>query len=1053
MKKHEYKEAMKNKEQQITFDEIKSASCDLIRQQCSYVSINAGALGGSDCIKPIETSVLFTAPQLIETHIPLPEGIIDIIIDKMDKHIAELKAELEAAQNEPRVLSINNPSYFKTSKGYLAYDPDEIDTLIAELDAEDVETPRSHNVLVIGQAGAGKSILLNRLALWLTDQVEEESVTKPENLERDSSNQYFKEWLCDKEAIQGFAGKVPLLLRCHNISVNKGSDDLVHQVVKEMFPTEDEEELLSCLKQLDPTSFVVLIDGLDELPYGVTVDALFDAVLKLFGLDMNPLCELSLFVTTRETAVANIVLADTLDNILPEDYYGIQLDPEIRLGPGFGVYGIQPLNQMEPPQRGDFVYHLAYGWYFSQNISEGEAEKRATLLRDTVQADWQIRFQNFLRSPLELILCLYLFGSTESFPTTEHELYSRFICARLRWRSGWASPHDLFLLLAYCALMTAYYSGKSGRFELSVPKEKFLKWLEMGYRVLGSRIELIRDRGFTSLAEAAKHDLNELITVHGILRASGDNISFEHRQLQVFLAERGLVQNVCPSLFPQVYSEIYASKKEEGVLEGDWFKFFKFLVQDKDVFDSSLQAMWSAVAAADCEKYTKKESEVFLAILMDGRIAVPAQIKFLKPLLTAFCSVKLIPSQLDVYRKLATDSRYFNVVNSIENLYQSSGDYEYCFVAATFDIFSALQYAEEPDDTSYILPWNIFVPYEKLNATPSDEKGTRWYELPKSEEVDDKKLDRALFRLEMLFFFREINGNNNFLEFANDFFDGGKEERNRGVDFVIKYALKRLCNSAHDLQITNTIRILVQLLESHTCREMAYKAISNGEVSLSELLLAMQDRLRGCEPGLINGETNKDKETTTNEIRLLSALCFHEDFITVCSGNDFSALKGIVKDIYIATARIAAKAEFSRSDKYNKEAIQAIVDACAFDEVLSAYLKPFLIRCPCEGNERTQSQEASLNTELICSAIKESQYWCRLADEDAIFVAASMISAARLNLVDKQVLLLISEITAPPLESNEIDGGNHGFASPGETLAIFWYKSRQLGWQMKYKKK
>lgn len=982
---------------------ITSKSCELIKKQCSYVTINTRAFEPAANLEPIKTSAIFVPPQLVGIRVnqinkPREMGLSDRsqAAPSIDTEtlIRRIFAELETQEAPQYSLQANSPA------------------VRIQDDTSNVRSS-TRNVLIVAPAGSGKSILLDRLALWLAE--------KAMGQRPDESNISFETWLHLYLGVdQDFAGKIPLLLRCKELSSGASSiADLKRQIIAAIFqsPVEDVEEWIAAFKALDASEFVILVDGLDELPKETTPMRVYDALLGLFGLDETDSADkFSIFASTRDTAVDDDV----------REFLKINT---------FETFTTVALNRMIRKSRRNFIYQFARSWYICQLFSEDEASRKAKILESAIEHDWAIRFRNFIRTPLELTLCLTLFSNVENFPTTEHGLYLKFANARLRWRRGSANPDDLLLLLSYCASRTAYQANESGLFDLEIDEGMFLNWLEMAYSILGSRLENIFQRGFGTSRDAASHDLNELVEVHGMLSRSNGKVSFEHRQLQVFFAENGLLRSACPKGFlRQTYAEMYSSKKTAGILEQDWATLFMFFVQDSRIGDKPLKDLWRAVIKnADPKSYSAEESDIFLAILMDGRIANSTQIEQLKALLQIFCSRSIHSGQIDGYRKISTDRRYSNVVRSIENLYQESNQYEYCFVVAAFDIFSIVRKAEGEEVSSYdaeaILPWQ--------------------------EPLDTQMLIRLLHRIEILYFFRQLNLRQ--LAFSKFFFSGGSEECNNAVRVVLKQSLERFCTTNSQKNSEEIIRILPPLSEDTVCRQMLYDAISSGSPSTHSFFAAIEQQVQTWIADATHEKEGSIPLAIKRMMWLLASLSANEDFDIAFDNYPCKNLRLIAKRHYVESMWWLSDQifNFSESAESNESLILDDFGAMGFsdsmlDGGLEAFMRP-LWKNNIIPNRRIVLSEDILQ-EVVLAAVRnvlrERTDDVLLDVDDFRIAAASVINAARFNvLIDPNALMLISRIFGlVKTYSKSIDESEYG--SPGETLRIIC-NTKQLHTQIR----
>ncbi|MDJ1650246.1 MULTISPECIES: DUF1292 domain-containing protein [Gordonibacter] len=994
---------------------IATISRKLVRERCTYVSVNKRALGIAENFKPIRTSDIFVTPQLIQTSIDfirIPTKLdtvkrsqinVDELIRRIDARITELEAE-EAAILSKASYSLHEDTPAVRIHGR-AKENEEDDYL------DFLPTKENHfcNVVVTASAGSGKSILLDRLALWLA---RESTICEVDGALDSGSDNQFKEWL------NGFIGtretfdeKIPLLLRCRDIaSKNYANENLPWQIAMAIFqcPANKSSKAIELLELSDPSQFVILVDGLDELPKNISVAHVYDALLALFGLEESDLGNrFSVFATTRDTAMDN----ETSEFLKRNE---------------FQAFEVVALNKMNRKDRGKFVYSLARSWYICQCFPENEACEKAELLKTTIESDWTIRFRNFLRSPLELTLCLVLFSNVENLPSTEHALYSKYVNSRLRWRRGSTNADDLLLLLSYCASRTAYEAKKSSSFDLRIPKDQFLKWLETSYSILGTSLESFRERGFKTREDAALHDLNELVNVHGVLSISDGMVSFEHRRLQVFLAENGLITGACPRGFSlKTYAGIYESKKKNDSLGDDWATLFAFFVQDSRVGDQALRETWDVISAnADPVDYTDQESEIFLAILMDGRIANAAQINHLESLLQVFCSRRIMSGQLDGYRKISTDGRYTGVIKAIEKLYREDSQYEYCFTVATLDIFGALR--------------------QSIGANVSEAEVARILRWPKT--IDGPTIIRLLHRLEMLLFFRQVDQKQ--LEFSKYFFDDGSSDCNDAVRSIVTHSLKYFCTTSSHKDSAEIARTLNDLSEIKTCRSMICDTVSSGAVPLFSLLSALERQIR---------ERTNDADDCSESIsidvkRMLGLLaslsadeCLDDAFDSYSS--EYMTLH--VKRHYIETMRWAAEQVFRYSsiessrefaDANNIDAM--LSEAESLDMGLAVFLEP--LKRACTSNKEKTNKASSFPglyakvtiPDTVEYALKQHESNFSVDIEDLRIAAASVLNAARFNIIiDPGALMIISKIFDVMKRHSESDTSDE-FGYPGETLNI-----------------
>ena len=990
-----------------TRQSIGSLSKKIIAKTCSHVAVNKRALGIAERFEPIETSAIYTPPKIRRRLVGFvnyqPAGTIGnpnnadnhsrISIDELneilDARIAEIEAENAASSGESYSLQGNG----------LAHHIEVPQS--AKQGARGTKNEASaRNILVFAPAGAGKSILLDRLAIYFAkcDDSDFSGPTLPQG-----SSKEFESWLDRSiEGIRALSGKTPLLLRCRDLPFDfTENDDLESQIVSAIFqrPASELTHISNQIRDADASRFVVLVDGLDELPKSITPAHLHRTLVRMFSQDIPAANNTpSVIMTSRETAID-----DEARDFLKENR--------------FEAFEVVPLNRMNQGDRGDFIYGLARAWYACQRLSAPEADQKARLLRSTIERDWDIRFRNFLRSPLELTLCLVLFSNVDNFPTTEHGLYSKYINARLSWRRSSATPTDLVLLLSFCAAKTAELSKEAGSFMASVKKATFTKWLEVAYSILGARLENIHERGFDSPADAASHDLEELINVHGVLSHHGDSVSFEHRQLQVFLAENGLATGACPRSFSlQTYAETYTIKKESGILSEDWAALFAFFVQDSRIGDQALQEMWTAVSTnADLLEYTDAESNIFLAILMDGRIADAAQSEHLEKLLQVFCCRHIKSSQLDAYRKLSTDRRYSTVVNAIEALYQNSDQYYYCFTVASFDIFAVLQGAKGP------------------GITPED--AARILDLP--ESIDDHAMIRLLHRLEILFFFRTIKGGK--LYFSRYFFEGGSDECNDAIRLVLERSWEMMCLTSSRDNIVEYARVLGPLSESAVCRRIICESAISTNAPLSSFITLIES-LGKTKPLDEGGSAGLALETK-RMLWLLSSFSTNELFDKFFLGPDSKRISSLVKQHYIESMRWMASqfvqnssAEISKKDVSSNVVLPAFPSIRELDEGLSAFIEVF-------RNGRKAADEKS-ELRAIFEQINRLVIFRPVDPEELRIAASSILNAARFDIIsDPGVLLMASRIVETIKERfNVIDKTE--FGSPGRTLEILCDENR-----------
>lgn len=1002
---------MKYKEEKITFDDIKVKSCALIQERCTYVILNRQSLNIPDSFKQIETSTIFTAPEISVASY----SSLDYQGDSDDDFFSEWPTTSDSIQSQTHAY-VEEKKALNDVRGFL----------------------------VIAPAGSGKSILLDRLALWLASKVDHYLIdAQGNNSQVSEPDNYFEQWLNESKGFyipEDVVGKVPLLLRCRDLfSENEG--DLSSRIGKAIFKNSlgDINDVLHCLKN-KREQVVILIDGLDELPKNISVKELDEAFFKLFGLKNESSSNDApfFFVTARNTAIDRRKLA-------------------LLKSMKFLAWVMEPLNKLSQDKRDSFIRHLACAWYKCQDETKEQAEEKAELLATTVMHDWDARFKNFLRSPLELILCLTLFMNMETFPTTEFELYSKYVDARLCWRNSTVRPGDLRLLLSYCAVKTAYYS-EQGSFALNVSREEFQEWLEEAYDVLSTRIQKIwkRKQNFNTPQAASAHDLDELINVCGMLSCSNGRVAFEHRQLQDFLAENALVMHACPVDFMyQSLDKLYENKRKENALTDDWAELFKFLVQDSRFTDWDLKAVWRAIAASDALNHTYGETQIFCSILTDGRIAELPQREYLVPLLNTFCSRTINITQVDTFRRLATDIRYANVVNAINELYNKSDSYEYCFAVGCLDIFS------DPLRASIIyLVQDASKPRRSLGANNIGEGfyGDASFVLPDQqmiiEAVNSGKnsfLIRVLHVLEMLFFFREINANDDSLKLANKFFDGGDPEINNIVSNIIKCSLERVAAGwCSDKETAEIARILSQLFECTACRAMLSKIVSEDSDLLGNLLCHLDSWM--------SHNTSEGESISTDVKRViwfLSSLCLQEDFNDI-SIEYYDSLRKIVRCCYLESMdRLSAflipnlkvlGPELVREGISLKiiddKAIQAAREFSTHDEGLAIFFKPLFdyLGMVCEFSncdlENCPDVGAVLAGVDQVSPIKTGSFF-QPDSEELRIAGASIISAAAFGVIKSPfVVRFIGNIFNCILNrEGMLDGFSTSFIVPGETLS------------------
>lgn len=992
-----------------------------IKDRCSYIAVNRRALGVDDDFEPMETSVVFTMPQLQE--ISMPPYVQEVIV-AIDKRIEELEKEEEPAS--PPYIGQPLQEAAAPAADTEGREADDLGKTVEENDVSTMATKkfvevvtknaREHeakrfassghvDVLVVAPAGSGKSMLINRAALWLLERSPLQTAGRKCPCEQD---RLFERWLDANPWVKKcIDGKLPLLLRCRDVSPSgAGPCDLPRAVASAMFKCPDRElpEKMDALAKADPSKIVFLLDGLDELPLGTSAEDVYGALLSM----TRPQGEgrFSTIATTRESVF------DTRDRLFFREHR-------------FEVFKIVPLNELSKERRGRFVFSFAQSWYAGQGLSQKEALLKARDLRDAIDEDWDLRFQSFLRTPLELVLLLALFGDVESIPATEYGLYSRYARTRLSWRHGSARSDDLLLLLSFCASKAASLAAGLERFSSSVPEGDFLRWLEIAYWSLGPRIDGIQERGFETRSDAAMHDLDELVEVHGLLSRKDGRVCFEHSQLQVFFAENGLVSGACPRAFwRQSYAEIYAAKKREG-LGDDWAKLFSFFVQDDRVGDRALRSVWRAVCdEADPRGCSDGESEVFSSILLDGRIAV--QKKSLEPLLEAFCDEYMTSNQIPTYRRISTDGRYSPVVEAIDEIYERGGEYRCCFAAASVDIFSIAK-----NSSRFGKP--------EINAIAALERKVRG---------NAPTTTRLLHRLEILYFFSEIHDEQ--LAFFGRLFDGRSDRCNEAVRDVVRKSLERFCAGGMQSEMYEIVWAFGALAENKAVRRFVRESAASDVATAKRFIESIGRFLDGAE---CDAATCSGAEKAA--LSFLAASIPADAVLAV--GFDNPAVKMIkpyVKKHYLKSMRWMSEVIFGESEETawgeTLGAFDVFRDAfdglLSRDEGLSVLLEQLMRewgRLPAENAARPEEErhpmpvlldmEACLHTIVNACLHRQDGRVPDINVHELRFSAAAALNAWTFNVIEEpHALMIVDELLREIAKC--VPEADRGFPWPWETL-------------------
>lgn len=791
-------------------EKIAELATSRIEKQCSYVPVNKKALGSTSKTSAIETLRVFVMPE-IEERSPLSDrGFLGALMRDIDNRIAEIEREENVL--EGKTFSLQAPSRvasFEHGTGELRtrsrQSPREIPlvdiekilqmpgirSLVQPSNASANQGEEGTKILVEAGAGFGKSMLLNRLALSLAP--------KPHH-QRTSHGELIAAFEDTPLPISSLYGKIPFLIRCRDFKYKAiGERPLCNLLLQEIFPEGEitQTHIPQSLQGESANNYVILIDGLDELPTSIKAEELIEAIHSLFGSSPNERSALSVVACSRP--ISEPLRAKLFEN-------------------GFTFFRIKPLNAMSSREsRNRFIRELSRKWYEPDFECDSPIpEHRANSLCQSIESEWDLRFSNYLRSPLDLVLLLVLYSNAETLPATEHDLFMDYIHCRLHWRQGASSPDDLLLQLSYCASRAQSEEGTLGGYRFE--KETLLDWICDSYGDLESRIADYEDRGLESAAKAAALDLDDLINTHGILSETPDGkIEFEHRIVQNFLCENAFALGAYrPEFASASYARTYAEKMANGTLNEDWGNIFRFFVQDPRIERKNLALFWQAmIQSANPSEISKQEGLIYLACLLDGRISESEQLSHLDSMLTTFASKHISSKQLDGYRKIAIEPQYKRVTDRIKSLYEASRANEqhlFGFVMATLCIF---EFAFREDDS---LPMPIDHASRIVNL------GITGLEDP----------IKTLQCLEILLFFRQIGKDSiPYLSFADYFFDNGNSACNKFVESALIAGVQNFNESCSLGGARETARCISELLEDHTCKSFLLNALSADSDMLS----------------------------------------------------------------------------------------------------------------------------------------------------------------------------------------------------------------------------
>lgn len=1001
---------------------VASLAIESINNRCSYVPINGAALGIAEEFHPVSIVDTFTRPHIIDVSKPLDDGFREkmkplikpsslrakSLIRRIDQRIAALQTESIKMRTDPYTPH--------QADGAAQADGESDTTSLVELHPEDVsekntraQTAGTDRILIIAPAGSGKTAVIDRTALWLASRISDTVENEQGSSESDAFREWLNAYISDAQDIED---RIPLLIRCRDLVSGKLDESgLSLLIVAAIFkqPLKDCESLAESLKTCDPSRFALLIDGLDELPESVSPSLLIQESSKLFRARETP-------------SQANVIIFATTRAMM-RGYSGIEDAGiiELRRQEHFRILGIMQLNELPEELRDNFILTLARSWYRSQHLDNDTAVERSSLLLNAITRDWTSRYRYYLRSPLDLILLLVLFSNSASLPSSEHELYTRYVTSRLRWRHGLASADNLLLQLSYCAFRAADLPSDQGPFPRTLSEKSFLQWMEASYYDLGTRIENYTDRGFKSIAAAARSDLDELIKVHGMLSCSNGEIAFEHNRLQAFFVENSLRAGACPRKARRVsYASIYSEKRKSGEFANGWSTVFSFFVQDPNAGSQALREIWEAVAnGPNSGEYTSEESEVCFAILADGRIT-SADPKYLNALLEAFCSRTITSEQLDDYRELATGNRSIKVASTIRRLYESSGLRRYCFAAAALDIFKVM----EP-----------YVDHDEVERAASI--------LENLDPDQPTSSIRLLHRMEMLFFFRMVGEATT--SYSTYYFDGGLDRCNDAALSVLENTLALLPSCTAD-ESEEIIRVMCLLSESKKCRELLAQAASSSRRASPESVL----KVLALQAAVESPESPEYEELPSRSSRalwLLSALTTQGVFDDLgLQEPDAKTLRAYVKRSYMGAMRWAARIIFPPEDQQSQNAWdydlgEGIECLCSADVGMRAFLESACrhqLKCAVIKEDGSQPLDVKFDPDEFSDRMERliEQKGPLSSDiEEIRIAAASILNAERFGIVDETVAPFARKIVLLIQQEYSLRADTQEFSYPGETIS------------------
>jgi len=625
-----------------------------IDQDCAFISVNKHALRlVEEMPSKLEVRSLFVSPYTCD---PVPDK---------DKHCPDCGSVFASAidgRNMSSALDI---------------------ALAGGLELGDIKSER---VALFAGAGFGKTMLLNRIALFMMDRIEGE---------RDTSCLKFRDEMLDHSGgwldLLRFSGLCPLVIRCRDL---EGGEVTARSILKATFlpsfiegkSNEELDEIINTIGTFR-SRFALLIDGLDELP--IEANVFLQALQRVFRIDKAH--DIACILTCRDV------------------YQDPSIDYVLRvIGPT--KLKLKSLNDIRDSRRRNlFITQATQAWFMMQHPEDREkAKRKSATLSALIEREWSDRFSAFLRSPLDLTLLCSLYSDTESLPVNRQELYSRYIAAKLRWRKSGrldsGSAEDTLLKLSFCAARMALNDGVPGSFRLTVPVEEFRKYLGASYSRLNSQIVSPSDRGLTR-EEATRLDFNEMAYLHGLLTVSSNgDVGFEHRLIQDFLVANAIVSSAGPkSLCALPYPDIIALASHGGSLDDDWINTVGFMALDARVRRDELDSFCLAIADATTPgSIPGQAATMFADILGDERITAEDNPETITVLLRKFLSRDINSSEFPLLKKMANEKRYEGLKLVLDRLYRNSceqGYYYYSLAIGCMTLYEAVRGMPDDDVT------------------------------------------------------------------------------------------------------------------------------------------------------------------------------------------------------------------------------------------------------------------------------------------------------------------------------------------------------------------